>query len=76
MNCSGKYDIYSLNAQLIKQLYCINIGGYTMGSGSGLTNAIYDNIINKSDLATAANLNSLSTNPTLSINNLKNASTS
>ena len=49
------------------------------GNGSGLTNVNYDAITNKPDLSTTyssiLNLNTLSTNSTLSINNLNATST-
>ena len=84
INSSGIYDInsYNLTTNKATVLSTLNIGGYIIGSGTGLTNLIYDNIINKPDLASTANLNSLSTNSTLSINghttqisNLNNTST-
>ncbi len=53
----------------------LNIGGYFVGSGSGLTNLLYGNIINKPDLAWTANLDSLSTSSTLNISNLQATST-
>ncbi len=78
MNSSGIYDInaYNLTTNNATVLSTLNIGGYIAGSGSGLTNLIFDNIIIKPDLATAANLNSLSTNSILSISNLQITSTS
>ncbi len=73
------YNLTTNNATILSRL---NIGGYVTGSGSGWTNLIYDNIINKPDLATTANLNNLSKISTLSINghttqisNLNNTST-
>ncbi len=75
---SGIYDINSQNLTTNKAtiLSTLNVGGYIVGSGTGLTNLVYDNIINKPDLATTANLNSLSTNSTLNISNLQATSTS
>ena len=69
INSSGIYDItsYNLTSNNATILSLLNIGGYIAGSGSGLTNLIYDNIINKPDLATTAKLNSLSTNSILLI---------
>ena len=71
INSSGIYDVnsYNLTPNNATVLSSLNIGGYIIGSGSGLTNLIYDNIINKPDLATTANLNNLSTNSTLNISN-------
>ncbi len=64
INSSGIYDVnsYNLTTNSATVLSTLNIGGYIIGSGSGLTNLISDNIINKPDLATTANLNNLSTN--------------
>ena len=78
INSSGIYDVnsYNLTTNNATVLSSLNIGGYIIGSGSGLTNLIYDNIINKPDLATTANLNNLSTNSTLNISNLQATSTS
>jgi hypothetical protein len=72
INSSGVYDIntYNLTSNKATILFTLNMGGYLIGSGSGLTNLVYDNITNKLVLATTANLNNLSTNSTLSINNL------
>ena len=69
INSSGIYDVnsYNLTTNNATVLSSLNIGGYIIGSGSGLTNLIYDNIINKPDLATTTNLNNLSTNSTLNI---------
>ena len=77
INSSGIYDVnsYNLTTNNATILSTLNIGGYIIGSGSGLTNLIYDNIINKPDLATTANLNNLSTNSTLNISNLQATST-
>jgi hypothetical protein len=71
INSSGIYDVnsYNLTTNNATILSTLNIGGFVVGSGSGLTNLIYDNIINKPDLATTANLNNLSTNSTLNISN-------
>ena len=38
------YNLTTSNATILSTL---NIGGYVIGSGSSLTNLIYDNIINK-----------------------------
>ena len=67
INSSGLYDVdsYNLTTTNATVLSTLNVGGYIVGSGTGLTNLIYDNIINKPDLATTANLNSLSTNSIL-----------
>ncbi len=56
INSSGIYDVnsYNLTAKNATILSTLNIGGYVVGSGSGLTNLIYDSIINKPDLATTA----------------------
>ncbi len=53
INSSGVNDItsYSLTSNKATILSTLNIGGYLIGSGSGLTNLVYDNIINKPDLA-------------------------
>ena len=78
INSSGIYDINSYNLTTNKAtiLSTLNIGDYIIGSGTGLTNLIYDNIINKPDLALTANLNNLSTTSTLNISNLQATSTS
>jgi hypothetical protein len=78
INSSGIYDVnsYNLTTNNATVLSTLIIGGCIIGSGSGLTNLIYDNIINKPDLATTANLNNLSTNSTLNISNLQATSTS
>jgi hypothetical protein len=49
INSSGIYDFTSYNLTTNKTtiLSTLNIGGYVIGSGSSLTNLIYDNIINK-----------------------------
>ena len=77
INSSGIYDInaYNLTTNNATVLSTLNIGGYIIGSGTGLTNLIYGNIINKPDLASTANLNSLSTTSTLNISNLQATST-
>ena len=56
INSSGIYDVnsYNLTTNNATILSTLNISGYVVGSGSGLTNLIYDNIINKPDLATTA----------------------
>jgi hypothetical protein len=56
INSSGIYDVnsYNLTTNNATVLSTLNIGGYVVGSGSGLTYLIYDNIINKPDLATTA----------------------
>jgi len=71
INSSGIYDInaYNLTTNNATVLSTLNIGGYIIGSGTGLTNLIYGNIINKPDLASTANLDSLSTTSTLNISN-------
>ena len=78
INSSGIYDInaYNLTTNNATVLSTLNIGGYIIGSGTGLTNLIYGNIINKPDLASTANLDSLSTTSTLNISNLQSTSTS
>jgi len=78
INSSGIYDInaYNLTTKNATVLSTLNIGGYIIGSGTGLTNLIYGNIINKPDLASTANLDSLSTTSTLNISNLQSTSTS
>jgi hypothetical protein len=81
INSSGINDVtsYNLTANKATILSTLNIGGYVVGSGSGLTNLIYDNIMNEPDLATTANLNNLSTlsinGHTTQISNLNNTST-
>ncbi len=77
-NSSGIYDIYSYNLTTNKAtvISTLNVGGYIVGSGTGLTNLKYYNIINQPDLALTANLNILSTNSTLNISNLQDTSTS
>ena len=47
INSSGINDVTSYNLTTNKAtiLSTLNIGGYVVGSGSGLTNLIYDNII-------------------------------
>ena len=77
INISGIYDINSYNLTTNKAtiLSTLNIGGHIIGSGTGLTNLIYGNIINKPDLASTANLDSLSTTSTLNISNLQSTST-
>ena len=57
----------------------LNIAGNIIGNGTALSNLNYNAITNKPDLtgyATNTNLNSLSTNSILSINNLNATSTS
>ncbi len=70
MNCSLYCDarLQGASYSFIYFIFNINIGGYIIGSGSGLINLIHANILNKPDLATTANLNSISTNSALSIN--------
>ena len=77
INSSGIYDInsYNLTTNNATVLSTLNIGGYIIGSGTGLTNLIYGNIINKADLASTANLDSLSTTSTLNITKLQSTST-
>ncbi len=77
MNSSGIYDINSLNltTKNATVLSTLDIGGYIIGSGTGLTNLIYGNIMNKPDLASTANLDRLSTTSTLNIPNLQATST-
>jgi hypothetical protein len=73
INSSGIYDVnsYNLTTNNASVLSTLSIGGYIVGSGTGLTNLIYGNIINKPDLALHANLSNLSTNSTLDISNLQ-----
>ena len=81
MNCnknvSGIYDInaYNLTTNNATVLSTLNIGGYIIGSGTGLTNLIYGNIINKPDLALNTTLYNLSTYSNLNISNLQATST-
>ena len=49
INSSGIYDVnsYNLTTNNATVLSTLNIGGYIIGSGTGLTNLIHGNIINK-----------------------------
>ncbi len=70
---SGQKIIVSLTPNLLVDLFNYqDIGGYIIGSGSGLTILFYYTVINKPDLAKTANLNSLSINSSLSIKNHTN----
>ncbi len=77
INSSGIYDInsHNLTTNNATVFSTLSIGGYIIGSGTWLTNLIYGNIINKPDLASTANLDSLSTTSTLNISNLQATST-
>ena len=77
INSSGVYDInaYNLTTNNATVLSTLNIGGYIIGSGTGLTNLIYGNIITKPDLALNTNLYNLSTYSNLNISNLQATTT-
>ncbi len=78
INSSGIYDInsYNLTTNNATIYSTLDIGGYIIGSGTGLTNLTHGHIINKPDLASTANLDRLSTTSTLNTSNLQATSTS